>query len=286
MSSQRHQSTWMLVAILQSVFWLFGIPILCRKYVWDNVFGALIASSPNHGMEIAETVFVMSVPILFFTSYTLVMIPIYAGQYPFFEQYRIQQQHQHWPWFDPRPQVREEFWKLSIRSLKLAAFNMFLLIPFLTIIKIYAIKYVFKMNDAFLFSTDNEHWPSTSKNIRDVVLLAVIHDFGFYATHKLTHIHPFLYKYHKIHHEYKINTTLAAQHNHPIDYLISVGGPAILSLALVSGAHSITQFQWLLWSMYANLDDHVGYAFPWSPVRWFPFSAGTKICLLQCFPKR
>ena len=201
--NQKEPSVWMLVAILQSLFWLFGIPILCRKYVWDNVWGSLIASFPNYGHEIAEAVLSCSVPIFFFTSYVLIMIPIYAGQYPFFEQYKILQRPQYWPWFDPRPQIREKFWKLSIRSLKISAFNMFLLLPFLMIIKIYAIKELFKMNDPFLFSTDDEHWPSTIKNIQGIVSLAVIHEFGFYATHKLMHTYPFLYQYHKVHHEYK-----------------------------------------------------------------------------------
>ena len=48
----------------------------------------------------------------------------------------------------------------------------------------------------------------------------------------------------------------------------------MLAVSLVR-PHSSTLFQSVLWTMYANLDDHVGYAFPWSPVRWFPCSAST-----------
>lgn len=105
--------------------------------------------------------------------------------------------------------------------------------------------------------------------------MVVIHEFGFYVTHKAMHYYPVLYKYHKVHHEYTINTTLAAQHNHPIDYIVSISGPALLAMVLVPHSHSISQFMYLVWALWANLDDHVGYAFPWSPVRWFPGSAGT-----------
>lgn len=202
------------------------------------------------------------------------MIPIYAGRYPFFEQYKIQQEVC-WPWFDTSLKIREDFWRLSLRSIKITAFNMFLLVPILVAGKLYVEREIFQEDKTFFFDTGNEHWPSTGKNIRDVMSLVVIHEFGFYATHKMMHHYPLLYKYHKVHHEYKINTTLAAQHNHPIDYVISISGPAILATALVPSAHSISQFQFIVWLMWANLDDHVGYAFPWSPIRWFPGSALT-----------
>jgi len=83
------------------------------------------------------------------------------------------------------------------------------------------------------------------------------------------HSHKWLYqKFHKVHHEYTHNTLLAAQHNHPVDFIVSVVGPAALTTAIVA-PHSVVQFQWIVWTVVANLDDHVGYAFPWSPVRWF-----------------
>jgi methylsterol monooxygenase/4-alpha-methyl-delta7-sterol-4alpha-methyl oxidase len=202
------------------------------------------------------------------------MIPIYAGNYSFFDQCRIQQ-HICWPWFDPRPDVREDFWKLSLRSLKFTACSVLLLVPSLVVLKTYANRELFWEDKTFFFRTDDEHWPSIGKNIRDIFSLVLIHEFGFYARHKMMHSYCFLYQYHKVHHEYKINTTLAAQHNHPVDFVVSISGPALLAIALVSTSHSISQFQYLLWTMWANLDNRVGYAFPWSPVRWFPGSAAT-----------
>lgn len=264
---------WMLVAIVQALFWLFAIPVLCRKHLCNRL-GDFIASHPTYGQDIAEMAFKAAVAPTFCVSYTLVMIPIYAGRYPFFEQYKIQKQVC-WPWFDPRPKVRADFWKLSLRSLKLTGFNLLVLVPIMITATIYVEKEILHTDKSYLFSTDDAHWPSTGKNIRDVFSMVFIHEFGFYVTHKLMHTYPFLYKYHKVHHEYKINTTLAAQHNHPIDYIISISGPAILSTVVISSSHSITQLQFILWLLWANLDDHVGYAFPWSPVRWFPGSSAT-----------
>ena len=263
----------MLVALAQALFWLFGIPVLCRKHIWDNLFGRFIETYPTHGHEIAEILFSACVPSLFLASYTLVMIPIYAGNYPFFEQYEIQRTSR-WPWFNPNPKIGEDFWKLSLWSIKINTFNMFIMVPILLVVKIYADKKIYQKDKSFFFSTNDDHWPSTSKNIRDVLMMMLIHKFGFYATHKMMHSYPSLYKYHKIHHEYKINTTLATQHNHPIDYAISAAGPAVLAVGLVP-CHSISHFQFALWILWANLDDHVGYAFPWSPVRWFLGSALT-----------
>ena len=93
------------------------------------------------------------------------------------------------------------------------------------------------------------------------------------GSHRLAH-HPKLYKYHKVHHEYHENTVLAAQHEHPIDYIVTIATPALVAISVV-GPHSFTLFQWAAWVIIANLDDHVGYEFPWSPVRWFPFAAST-----------
>mmetsp|Transcript_7702 Transcript_7702/g.19183 ORF Transcript_7702/g.19183 Transcript_7702/m.19183 type:complete len:330 (-) Transcript_7702:600-1589(-) len=279
--NQRSPSRWMLVAILQSLAWFFGIPILCRKYVWDNIFGNIIESHPEYGVEISKGLISCTVGPSIFACYTLVMIPVYAGGYPFFERYKIHAPTRTgrktcWPWFDPRPDVRQKFWNLSYRSLYLIAFNYFVLLPSMGALQLYITRNMLgRKSHPNLFSTDDEHWPSVGENARDILLMTVIHEFGFYFTHKWMHEYPFLYKYHKVHHEYKINTTLASMHNHPIDFIFSLGTPGFLAVSLVPWAHSISLFLWVIWLFYANVDDHVGYAFPWSPVRWFPFSAST-----------
>ena len=281
-TGQREPSVWMAVAALQSLFFVFGIPVICRNHVWDRLFGSLIASHAAFGTELAVFVLLVGFAPVFFVSYSLVMLPIYAGRYPFFERYKIQQRQQQqdgdpsgWPWFDPRPEVREAFWELSRRSIRLSAFNLLVLLPVLVVPKLYADRVIFERDLAFFFSTDDAHWPSTRRIVADVLAMVTIHDLAFYAAHRAMHAHPVLYRYHRVHHEYRLNTVLAAQHFHPVDFVLGVAGPPLLATVCLPRSHSVSQFLYILWGLWVNLDDHSGYAFPWSPVRWFPGSALT-----------
>ena len=202
-------------------------------------------------------------PQAIFVVYGLVMWPVYRGGYPFFEQYKISDKP--WAWQSPEREVREAFWALSRRSAKLCSFNLLVLVPILSTAKFLV------MGDNMSFSDSD--WPSHGTLLRDNVAMSLIHEFGFYWCHRLAH-HPKLYKYHKVHHEYHQNTVLAAQHEHPVDYVVTIATPALVAVSAVS-PHSFTLFQWAAWVIMANIDDHVGYEFPWSPVRWFPCAAAT-----------
>lgn len=259
-NSQKRPSIWMCVAILQSCLWFFTLPRICRTYWY------LFSSYSN---ETAEFIINLT-PSIFYCGYCILVLPIYYIQHPFFEQYKIQDKT--WPWLHQNEKVRKAFWTLTKRSLRLAAVNLFLLAPLLSFMKIRVVAMLGFEGPSF--ATDAESWPSHRRAFHDVILLSLIHEFGFYSSHRLMHSQPFLYRYHKIHHEYKENIAIAAQHNHFIDFILSIALPALLALSIVQ-CHSVTQFQWTLWTMYANLDDHVGYSFPWSPVRWFPLAALT-----------
>ena len=262
--NQRTPSKWMLLSIAQSIIYLFGVPILCRKY-WDTLFGSL-------SNDVAAWLLTTATPIIFYFAFTIAMLPIYWMQHPFFEQFKIQN-NQTWPWLDESKRVRRDFWTLSFRSVKLTTVNFLILLPILAAAQIWLSK-ITGTEDPSAFMTDDDHWPTLTKNFQDIFSLCILHEFGFYMTHKMMHVYPSLYKYHKIHHEYKMNTTLASQHSHPIDFVLSLGGPALVAVSIVK-PHSSTLFQFTLWIMWANLDDHVGYSFPWSPIRWFPLSAAT-----------
>lgn len=263
-TNQKTPSKWMILAIAQSILFMLGTPLLCHKY-WDRLFGSM-------HQHVAEFLLSSLTPITVYTIYSLVMLPIYYMQHPFLEQFKIQRDRS-WPWLDEREHVRRQFWKLTFRSVKFTLCNLFVLLPLMAISKI-ILSNITGTEDPNLFQTDPEHWPTLMENTRNMILLALFHEFGFYSTHRIMHTYPSLYKYHKVHHEYKMNTTLASQHNHPIDFILSIGGPALLAVFIVN-PHSSTLFQFTVWTMVANLDDHVGYSFPWSPVRWFPFSAAT-----------
>ena len=265
-ATQRTPSKWMVLAAAQSLLFLFGLPPLCRMY-WDALFGSM----PSQ--KISEILLVIVPPSVCVILYNIVMAPIYYYQIPYFEQYKIQKDRP-WPWLDEREKVRRAFWDLSARSIKITAINLGIILPVMSIAKAFLIDEMLGTVNPRAFDTSDEHWPSPAENARNILLMAVLHEFGFYVTHRMLHAYPALYRYHKVHHEYKMNTTLAAQHNHPVDHVLSIGGPALLAVSLVN-PHSVSVFQWTIYTMMGNLDDHVGYAFPWSPVRWFPFSAGT-----------
>lgn len=264
METQKTPSKYMVLATAQTILWLFGLPVVCRKY-WYYIFGSLTP-------EVAEFALAVTVPTIFYLVYNILVLPVYYVQHPFFEQFKIQSDRP-WPWRDHREAVRNDFWNLSKRSIKLTLFNVCFLLPVLSIAKILAFR-MLNLTNTSAYSIDDKHWPRSSKNCHDILLMAILHEFGFYTIHRIMHSYPFLYKYHKIHHEYKMNTTLAALHNHPIDFILSIGGPFLLAVATVN-PHSLSLFQFYLWTVFTNLDDHVGYSFPWSPARWFPFAATT-----------
>ena len=249
---QKQPSIWMAIAILQAYTWLFILP-KTMKPLWSKIFEG---KSSLQCELILSTIVPLSLLV-----YTLCMLPIYYLNIPFFEQYKISDKP--WPWQSDNQQVRKDFWDLSLRSIKLNAFNMLILIPSLVFIK--------HLSTFGLSSYDVEDWPSHIEIARDIIAMTFLHEFSFYSTHRLMHTYPFLYKFHKIHHEYKMNTVLASQHNHPIDYIISIAGPALI-VGIVCQPHSITLFQFTLYILFANYDDHVGYSFPWSPVRWIPLA--------------
>jgi sterol desaturase/sphingolipid hydroxylase (fatty acid hydroxylase superfamily) len=246
---------WKCVAAAQTAFWFFALPPLCKPY-WARVW----ALSP---WPLASQIFLNQIALVYLVFYALVMLPIYRGNYTFFEQYKIS--NQPWAWRSEKQEDRDAFLALSLRSVKLICFNFGVLLPILTVGKF------FVLGDSTSF--EDADWPSYGTLFRDNVAMTLVHEFGFYWSHRLAH-HPTLYKFHKVHHEYHQNTVLAAQHVHPIDFVVSFANPALLAVIIV-GPHSFTHFQWIAWLAIANIDDHAGYEFPWSPVRWFPFAAAT-----------
>lgn len=261
---------YMVVAMAQSFAWLFVLPMLCKP-LWEQVFHD--GRSPND----KEVILNLSGIFATFAIYMSLLCPIYYLEIPFFEQFKINKDHP-WPWKkqnttngsdQEHEAARKSFWALTRKSVQLLVFNQFLLVPILTFTK-----HAIVSDSAPCF--DVEEWPSYWEMIRDNCAMCVCQEFGLYVTHRLMHSHKFFYQFHKVHHEYKQNSVMAAFHSHPVDYLISIITPALLCPTLVVKPHSFTQFQFAVYMMVTFMDDHSGYAFPWSPVRWFPFASLTE----------
>lgn len=245
---------WKIVAVAQALIWFFVLPPLIKPH-WLSIWSSL--SPLQRQMALNQ------VPFFYYCSYSLAMLPIYSGNHSFFEQYKISDKP--WAWRSEDQKTRSDFWALSRKSVVLFLVNFWILIPVITAAK-------FAMfGDNMSFSIAD--WPSYRTLALHNVALTLIHEFCFYWAHRLSH-HPWLYKFHKIHHEYKQNTVLASQHEHPIDYVITIATPVFIAVLMVD-PHSFTIFQWIAWLIVANIDDHLGYQFPWSPVRWFWTAART-----------
>ena len=264
---QKTLSIYTILAVTQSIFWLCMLPYLCRQ-IWPLVFGKI--QSP-----IMKELVLNQTPLILFCCYGLCILPIYYIQHPLFEQFKIEPTKP-WPWLDQRVKTRQDFWKLVKKSCKLCSFNLLVLVPLATLFKGLILHlFCIHQNYCSFISFNDEDWPSTFELIKHNITLTLLHELFFHCTHRIMHIYPSLYKYHKVHHEYKNNIFLSAQHNHPVDYILSIAGPVLLALTIVK-PHSFTQCQWAIYTVYTNLDDHVGYSFPFSPVRWFPFASLTQ----------
>mmetsp|Transcript_8203 Transcript_8203/g.17962 ORF Transcript_8203/g.17962 Transcript_8203/m.17962 type:complete len:318 (+) Transcript_8203:41-994(+) len=254
---QRQPSIFMLLGAILSGLWFFAVPPL-QKSCWESLFSNLDAT-------VAEMV-VWAIPFPYFLIYcTFAALPVYYLRSPFLDQYKISREE--WPWFSDSDAVHADFRRISMRAFvqDMTAFCLFL--PLLALARAF-----FFPSRNMSFSLDD--WPNYWELAMDNLRLALLHEFLFYWTHRMMHSFPGLYKYHKVHHEFKQNNVLSAQYFHPVDFFLSIGIPAVITTAIVK-PHACTQIHFGLWLLSANFDDHLGYAFPWTPFRWFPFSAGT-----------
>jgi len=274
-TQQRSLSIYTLIGALQSILWFFYLPTISKTY-WSQLFG----SYTNQQAEII----LWAIGFPFFLLYILVAaLPSYFlfCDWEFIQQYKISKDP--WPWEkivannnigrsirskNSDNDKQQQFLSRTYKSILSDFAGLLVFIPSLVYIKTILLPHL-----EMSFSTSDFPTPSI-ESATTLLAMGIIHEFGFYWTHRLMHTYPSLYQYHKVHHEYHQNNVLAAEYFHPIDFLISIAFPAILTTMIVR-PHGFTQFQFGLWLLTANFDDHLGYAFPWSACRWFPLSSGT-----------
>ena len=156
-------SIYMLLGALQSALWFFALPPLLKP-LWTSIFEQL---SP----QISE-VMLWTVIIPYVILYALVVaLPPYLLEWNFFEQFKISKDP--WPWKDKREGVREEFWKLTRRSLLIDSVNLLVFVPLYVSVKVVLFPY-----RALSFSVDD--WPSYWESFSVILTSVVVHEFGFY----------------------------------------------------------------------------------------------------------
>jgi len=191
----------------------------------------------------------------------LVMYVIYKIKLPFFERYRISEKP--WPW-EADPQKWNEVLK---KTFKMLAVSHFIIVP---------IMIGLELVQGIKMRMDMESFPEIKEIIGQILFFMFCEDFFFYWSHRLLH-HPKLYPHiHKIHHEYNITISLAAEYSHPLEFLFgnllsTNSGPKILG----GRVHFVTYCIWIIMRLMETTDGHCGYEFSWSPYRLLPLSGSS-----------
>lgn len=128
----------------------------------------------------------------------------------------------------------------------------------------------------YKFNTTNMHapLPSIPRLLAELLVCFAVCDTQFYWGHRLFHSVPFLYKhFHKKHHEFKVNTSIAAEYTGaPEQVLLNI--PSALLGPLLFASHPITSGIFVALRMLESLEIHSGYHFPWAPFGFFSFLHG------------
>lgn len=185
---------------------------------------------------------------------------IYRANHPFFERFKSNEDP--WPW-----QEDPNEWKIFLRkTLIMVAFNSLVTLPVFVLFFFHLDNY--NLNYRF----DLESIPNTSTLIAQLLLFAVMEDFGFHLIHRLLHT-KYLYPYiHKMHHQYKVTVSISSEYSHPVEYILtSILTSSIAIILMGSRVHASSNFVWNFLRTLEAADGHSGYDFPWSPFRILPF---------------
>ncbi|WP_336953884.1 sterol desaturase family protein [Acinetobacter sp. AS167] len=105
-------------------------------------------------------------------------------------------------------------------------------------------------------------WPDQISVFWQIIIVALIIDFGLWFMHYMSHKYRFLWKLHAIHHHSRRLYWLNAEKRHPLSAIV-LAGPSLTVLALF-GAPSLLIGCWLmfmavhLFFQHANVDYRVG----------------------------
>jgi len=223
------------------------------KTVWPQIEAALtVPQLRYYSMPVVHTVVVLSLCIL--------VNILYALRSPAIEKYKVNDEA--WPWDKDMQAWRKLFWK----TVWIVGINHLVLTPLMLLFMVYGY-----LGSTPEYRIDAATFPEPAEIAAQVLFIQFWDDFGTYVFHRLWH-HKSVYFIHKLHHEYNVSTGIAAEYEHPIQYVVSsipaIIGPMILNEKL----HVFTFWMWLGWKLTDTTEMHSGYEFPWSFTRVVPFS--------------
>ena len=141
-----------------------------------------------------------------------------------------------------------------LKAAKVVAFNLL----FVSIIFMYIIcVYIMPLRGAARYSDD---W-SVFQLLRDLPVILICEEIGFYLSHRLFHL-PILYKHiHKQHHDFTAPFALAANYAHPIEHIVANLSP-LLAGAVIMGSHPFTITLWISGALINTSVSHSGWNLP------------------------
>ena len=195
----------------------------------------------------------------------LAFAALYAGDFAWAERHKIGAAP--WPWRAREPAARAAFWAALPRSLLIVAGNNAFLIVMLVV------PYALHARHLGAFSLAREELPASRLSlVAQLAFCFACEDAVFYAVHRALHDPRVFRLVHRMHHEWRAPIVLASEHAHVLEYVISNGVPVIVGPLLLR-AHTFTVAIFVLVRVATSVDNHCGFAFPWSPVRLLPFGA-------------
>lgn len=113
-------------------------------------------------------------------------------------------------------------------------------------------------------------WIETRSLWAQAILALAVGDLGVYASHRLSHTVPWLWRFHAVHHSAEEMDWLVGFRFHPIDLLLlrvaSLGPLVALHVTPEAIAIFIAISGWQAWLVHANV------RVPYGPLRWFVVS--------------
>jgi sterol desaturase/sphingolipid hydroxylase (fatty acid hydroxylase superfamily) len=116
--------------------------------------------------------------------------------------------------------------------------------------------------------TSIEGYPTCLHNFMKIMLSLFIFDMCYYVTHRLLHT-PYLYKYHKPHHEYVKPIAFADTYGSvKEEYIVTVVTGIVLEN--VVSMHIVTRWMYIVVLSWHSISQHSNFNLPYSPFRLIP----------------